>query len=295
MGTASQRANRRLANLRRRLERRRTVQDLPLLIPGAAGPYILAAPADADAVLDELSDAAMRLAARTSQATASSAPHDSKSPASDAQPAGTRRGRAPASRAPSATDDADDSEVLRMPYWAMPWASGLALAEMVLQQRHLVGGRRVLELGCGLGTTATAALEAGANLTVSDCFVETLTYCRFNALRNTGREPDTLLVDWRTARGVAALVRSGPYDLVLAADVLYEPADVAHLMALIPALTGSRGAFWLAEPGRTTSRRFVDAVSAAGWQSRVTELTRDWPVNAGFACVCVHAYSAAAP
>src|SRR5262249_31218601 len=47
-----------------------------------------------------------------------------------------------------------------VPYWATPWASGLALAEVVLRRREAVRGRRVLELGCGLGATAAATLEA---------------------------------------------------------------------------------------------------------------------------------------
>ena len=41
-----------------------------------------------------------------------------------------------------------------MPYWATPWASGLFLAETVLARPEALRGRRVLELGCGLGTTA---------------------------------------------------------------------------------------------------------------------------------------------
>ena len=49
---------------------------------------------------------------------------------------------------------------LHMPYWATPWASGLFLAEVVLARPEALRGRRVLELGCGLGTTAVAAVEA---------------------------------------------------------------------------------------------------------------------------------------
>jgi predicted nicotinamide N-methyase len=178
-----------------------------------------------------------------------------------------------------------------MPYWATPWAGGLALAEVVLARRDALRGRRVLELGCGLGTTAAAAMEAGARLAVADCFPETLAYCRYNALRNAGRVPATLLADWRTDRGAAALRRAGPFDLVLAADVLYEPEDVVPLLALVPDLVGPRGAFWLAEPGRATSLRFVEAAGAAGWAAERVVLERTWPGNAGRARVTVHVYA----
>ena len=46
-----------------------------------------------------------------------------------------------------------------LPYWAELWPSALALAR-VLARRPLTG-RRVLELGCGLGLPAIAAALAG--------------------------------------------------------------------------------------------------------------------------------------
>src|SRR5687767_10756164 len=47
-----------------------------------------------------------------------------------------------------------------VPYWATTWPSGIALADLILTHRHEFAGRRMLELGCGLGITATAALAA---------------------------------------------------------------------------------------------------------------------------------------
>lgn len=181
-----------------------------------------------------------------------------------------------------------------MPYWAMPWASGLALAEVVLEQGQFVRGRRVLELGCGLGTTATAALEvlgSAGRLVAADCIGETLAFARYNALRNAGRTPRLMLADWRTPRGREWLQRAGPFDLVLAADVLYEPEDVAPLLELTPRLLRAGGAFWLAEPGRLTSTRFVAAARESGWQAETQEIDRQWPLGAGRACVRVHSFS----
>ncbi|HEX2186490.1 MAG TPA: methyltransferase [Chloroflexota bacterium] len=233
---------RRLATWRRRLERRRAVQDLELTIPGAHRPYRLAAPASLDAVLDE-------------------------TPAEG-----------------------------HLPYWATPWASGLAQAELVLARRDAVSGRRILELGCGLGVTAAAALSVlgptGRFLAV-DCFAETLAYCRYNALRNAGRAPQTMLVDWRTTAGMDVLLRAAPFELVLAADVLYELEDVAPLLYLTPRLLAPGGAFWLAEPGRSTSARFVELAGSHGWRPAETiDLERAWPAGAGQARVRIHLFSA---
>ncbi len=183
--------------------------------------------------------------------------------------------------------------IWHVPYWATPWASGIAVAEAVVAEPHAFLGRRVLELGCGLGITAMALAGAGAELFVADCWPETLAYCRFNALRYAGDRATVSprLADWRTQAGRERLMRSGPFDVVVAADVLYEAEDVDPLRELLPRLLRPEGSAWVAEPGRTTSRRFVDATDDAGWERRTIAVTRDpWPVDAGRATVRLHRY-----
>jgi predicted nicotinamide N-methyase len=200
-----------------------------------------------------------------------------------------------AARTYSITVPADPDAVLdelvapepHMPYWATPWASGLALAELALERRGRVCGARALELGCGLGITATAAAEAGLELTATDCFAEALAYARYNALRNTGRRVRTLLVDWRTDAGRDALAALERVGLVLAADVLYEVEDIAPLMALFAAFLERGAEVWLAEPGRATSARFVE-LAGATWRLETEEIERVWPAAAGYAKVRLH-------
>jgi predicted nicotinamide N-methyase len=48
------------------------------------------------------------------------------------------------------------------PYWAFPWAGGMALARHILDRPETVSGRRVLDLGSGSGLVAIAAAMAGA-------------------------------------------------------------------------------------------------------------------------------------
>ena len=48
------------------------------------------------------------------------------------------------------------------PYWAFPWAGGMALARFILDRPESVAGRRVLDLGAGSGLVAIAAAKAGA-------------------------------------------------------------------------------------------------------------------------------------
>jgi predicted nicotinamide N-methyase len=54
-------------------------------------------------------------------------------------------------------------QVKAAPYWAFPWAGGLALARHVTEKPETVRGQRVLDLGAGGGIVAIAAAKAGAS------------------------------------------------------------------------------------------------------------------------------------
>jgi predicted nicotinamide N-methyase len=59
-------------------------------------------------------------------------------------------------------------------------------------------------------------------------------------------------------------VDSGPFDLVLAADVLYERPTVATMLALLPRLAP---AALLADPSRPTAAVFLEQARARAWQT----------------------------
>lgn len=257
---------RELARLRARMDRLYPLGDERIAIPGAAHSYTVTLPASPDDPLD-------RFAAR----------------------AGKHRPRA-GRRTPVASTAAAEARLaisagVHMPYWALLWPSGLALAEALLAQPAAQHNRRTLELGCGLGVTAAVALSCGANLWAADCYAEALLFARYNTLRNAGRAPRTLLLDWRGEPGHAACLAAGPFDALLAADVLYEPENIAPLLALVPRLLAPGGVFWLAEPGRKVSLAFVEAARAAGWHDEPAVYAREWPPDGDYARVAVHRYT----
>lgn len=174
-------------------------------------------------------------------------------------------------------DDVADDPEQNLPYWAELWPSGIALAAAIAREPDRVRGQRVFELGSGLGVTAIAALHAGADLVVADYAPESLVLTRANALRNAGREPVTLQVNWR-APSQALLDLAGPgFPVVLAADVLYEGRDIDPLLALLRRLVRPGGLLWLAEPGRPVATRFLAAAAEAGWTGPAATFGGPWP------------------
>jgi predicted nicotinamide N-methyase len=154
----------------------------------------------------------------------------------------------------------DDPEEERLPFWTQLWPSGTALARAVTGRP--LAGRRVLELGCGLGLVSVAAALAGADVLAVDRSPEAVTFTAANAARN-GASLRTLVCAFDQPE---PLLAEAPWDLVLAADVLYEQRNVPVLLWLLPRLVGPGGEAWLADPGRNGLETFLSGAEAAGWR-----------------------------
>ena len=81
-----------------------------------------------------------------------------------------------------------------------------------------------------------------------------------HALALNEAQAEVAQVDW-SAHG-EALVARGPFDLVLAADVLYTRANVEAALRLWPRLVAPGGELWLADPQRAGARDFLAAARA---------------------------------
>ena len=135
------------------------------------------------------------------------------------------------------------------PYWSVLWRSGVALAREL--EGMALRGLRVVELGCGLAVPSIAAARAGAAVLATDACAEALTLVARNAQANDVRI-ETATVDWTEPD---ELVRRAPFDLVLAADLLYERASIPLLLSLLPRLAPEA---WLADPGRPAGVAFLE-------------------------------------
>jgi predicted nicotinamide N-methyase len=143
-----------------------------------------------------------------------------------------------------------------IPYWARPWPSGLALAAWLDAEPGELRGARVLELGCGLGVPSVVAARAGATVLATDGAGDAVAFAAHTLALNEV-VADVAVVDW-AAQG-EALVARGPFDLVLAADVLYTRANVEIALRLWPRLLAPGGVLRLADPRRAGTRDFLAA------------------------------------
>lgn len=167
------------------------------------------------------------------------------------------------------TEEAFEQEEY-LPYWAELWPSGVALARRVAA-RPPRRGARVLELGCGLGLPSLAAARAGARVLATDWSPDAIALLADNAARNGVDRLEAASTGWDDP---AALARRGPWDLVLAADVLYERRNLPLLLDLLPTLAAPE--IWLADPGRPLAPEFLEG--ARTWFSTESQSDEEHPM-----------------
>jgi predicted nicotinamide N-methyase len=145
-----------------------------------------------------------------------------------------------------------------VPYWATPWPSGAVLAG-ALAEDPPPKGARVLELGCGLALPSIVAARAGADVLATDGSEDAVAFAAHSMALNE-LEAEVAQVDW--AQQGDALAARGPWDVVLAADVLYLKGNVDLALDLVPRLVAPGGEVRIADPRRAGTRDFLAAARA---------------------------------
>lgn len=145
----------------------------------------------------------------------------------------------------------------RLPYWADVWPSSVILATRLANDAGK--GRSVLELGCGLGIVSVAAMRAGFEVLATDYYEDALRFTRANGWRNLQREPAARVVDWR-----APPPDLGTFDMIVAADVLYEMTYAELVADVLASALAAKGVAIIADPGRVALDRFLEACTTRG-------------------------------
>jgi predicted nicotinamide N-methyase len=145
----------------------------------------------------------------------------------------------------------------RLPYWADIWPSSMMLAERLLEERG--DGKTLVELGCGSGLCACAAAISGFGVLATDYYDDALAFTELNARVNAEREVRTRHLDWS-----ALPADAGTFDVVIAADVMYEPRYPAMVAGALHRLMAAGGHALIADPGRIAFPDFIREIANLG-------------------------------
>ncbi len=145
----------------------------------------------------------------------------------------------------------DPEDPDQVPCWAEVWPAAIGLARYFWHQEERLNNRSVLELGAGVGLPGLVCGLKGARVTFSDFQPLALRLCDLNARLHNLRGYRLLQEDWRVFNCRER------FDLVLGADITYEPYLLPFLQEIITAAVRPGGAVILSHPGRPQSRECV--------------------------------------
>jgi len=153
----------------------------------------------------------------------------------------------------------------RIPYWADCWPSAHVLARRVARERG--AGCSFLELGCGIGLPSLVAASVGFDALATDYYADALEFTAANARANDLPQVDTRLVDWRKLPDDL-----GTFDIVAAADVLYERPQAALVARTLAATLAPDGLGLVTDPIRRPADAFDAACQEVGLVCELVDL-----------------------
>ena len=147
----------------------------------------------------------------------------------------------------------------RLPYGVALWPSAIALAHEVAARAGEFAGRRVLELGSGLGLPGIVAASVGGRVVQTDRDELALHLARRNGARNRCEGIEHRLADWTAWEDRAR------YDWIIGADILYGAVLHDPIRAIFAANLAPGGRVLVADPFRGVGLRFLEGLEADGW------------------------------
>jgi predicted nicotinamide N-methyase len=138
------------------------------------------------------------------------------------------------------------------------WPSGRVLAEAM--STFDIAGKRILELGCGLGLSSLVLAHRRANIVASDHHPLAESFLAYNAGLN-----DLPAVVYRDLPWMVPDATLGGFDLIIGSDILYERDHAAQIAAMMLRHANPDAELLITDPGRGNSAPFTRAMEAQGY------------------------------
>ncbi|WP_239017375.1 class I SAM-dependent methyltransferase [Seongchinamella sediminis] len=143
----------------------------------------------------------------------------------------------------------------------MVWDSSQVLARLMVDFE--IGGKRILEVGCGMALSSLLLNRRGGDITATDYHPETGAFLQINTGLNEDRDIPYFRADWD-----AGEISHGLFDLIIGSDLLYERSKVPSLARFIQDHALPRCEVLVVDPGRRQQGQFSKHMSHYGFSYR---------------------------
>lgn len=139
------------------------------------------------------------------------------------------------------------------------WPAGRQLAHAM---RDIdIHGKRILELGCGIGLASLVLQRRGADIVATDVHPLAESFLAYNAALN-----QLPAVHFRQLHWDRPLPTLGEFDMIVASDVLYERDHASLLASVIERHARPKAEVLVTDPGRGNSAPFTRMLAAQGFE-----------------------------
>ena len=140
------------------------------------------------------------------------------------------------------------------PFWANIWPAAIAMGNFLKQEPQWVEGKKVLELGAGIGLPSFMMSRYAAGMIISDHSKEAVALIEKNIRHLQLPQVSAMCIDWNHfPENIQA-------DIVLLSDINYAPAQFSSLQSLIKSLLLQGVTVILSTPQRITAAPFAEAL-----------------------------------
>lgn len=137
------------------------------------------------------------------------------------------------------------------------------------RERHPLGGRTALDVGCGAGLLSEALARLGATVTAVDAAPENIAAARIHAGESG------LTIDYRAGEAASLMDEVRRFDLVTAMEVVEHVTDVTAFVRTLAALVKPDGLLIMSTPNRTARSR-LGMITIAESLKLIPRGTHDW-------------------
>ncbi|MDD4273004.1 MAG: methyltransferase domain-containing protein [Desulfobacter postgatei] len=144
------------------------------------------------------------------------------------------------------------------PIFGVVWPSSCLLARLMLD--HHVNGKRVLEVGCGIGLASLILNQRLADITATDYHPETEGFLIHNVKLNDGKKIPFVRTGWADLDDDL-----GHFDLIIGSDLLYEIKHVDLLSTFINRHARDHCDVIIVDPRRGYHAKFSKKMAGLGY------------------------------
>lgn len=147
------------------------------------------------------------------------------------------------------------------PLFGIVWDSSLVLAHVILDLDII--GKRILEVGCGIGLSSLLLNNRLANITATDYHPEAEKFLIENVKLNKGNDIPFIRTGWEDAESDL-----GEFDLIIGSDLLYERDHSSCLSGFIDQHAKKACDVIVVDPGRGNHAQFSKKMVKLGYSHR---------------------------